>query len=78
MAAQGMERREILRVLALAAGASGVPGFHRWAFACGHGAPDVITLATAYTPKFFTADEYLYSRATRVDHSAERRNTRGA
>jgi Gluconate 2-dehydrogenase subunit 3 len=58
MAGQGMERREILRVLALAAGASGMPGFHRWAFACGHGAPDVITLGTAYTPKFFTADEY--------------------
>lgn len=58
MAGQGMERREILRVLALAAAASSAPGFHRWAFACGHSPSEIMTLATSYTPKFFTADEY--------------------
>jgi hypothetical protein len=37
-----------------------VPGFHRWAFACGHhGEGDVIPAPAArYTPQFFTADEY--------------------
>jgi hypothetical protein len=40
IAGQGLERREILRAMALAAAASQFPGFHRWAFACGHvGAP---------------------------------------
>lgn len=46
-------------MLALAAAASGFPGFSRWAIACGHGdterprpRPD------HYTPQFFTAHEY--------------------
>lgn len=59
MAGQGIERREILRVMALAAAASQFPGFHRWAFACGHvGAPPDAPRAAAYVPQFFTADEY--------------------
>ena len=37
MAGQGLERREVLRIMALAAAASGYPGFHRWSFACEHG-----------------------------------------
>jgi len=59
MAGQGLDRREVLRVLALAAAASRFPGFQRWAFACEHiaaqpaaGRPD------AYTPQFFTHEEY--------------------
>ena len=59
MAGQGVERREILRVMALAAAASQFPGFHRWAFACGHvGAPPGAPKPAAYTPQFFTPEEY--------------------
>jgi len=59
MAGQGLERREILRVMALAAAASQFPGFHRWAFACGHvGAPAPPSKPASYTPQFFTPLEY--------------------
>lgn len=59
MAGQGLERREILRVMALAAAASQFPGFHRWAFACGHvGAPAQQSKPASYTPQFFTQTEY--------------------
>ena len=36
MAGQSIERREILRILTLAAGAATFPGFSKWSFACGH------------------------------------------
>jgi gluconate 2-dehydrogenase gamma chain len=59
MAGQGLERREVLRIMAMAAAASGFPGFARWTFACGHGAPGLLQLRPAtYTPRFFSADEY--------------------
>jgi Gluconate 2-dehydrogenase subunit 3 len=59
MAGQGMDRREVLRVMALAAAASQFPGFHRWAFACNHsGSEPVQVKPAAYTPQFFTRDEY--------------------
>lgn len=58
MAGQGMQRREVLRVLALAAAASEFPGFSRWALACGHGGPDRSPKLERYTPKFFTVHEY--------------------
>jgi hypothetical protein len=59
VAGQGLERREILRVLVLAAGASGMPGFSRWSFACGHGTePPLQVRPTHYTPRFFSPDEY--------------------
>lgn len=60
MAGQGIERRDMLRVLAMAAAAGQFPGFHRWAFACSHhGEGDVIPAPAArYTPQFFTPDEY--------------------
>jgi gluconate 2-dehydrogenase gamma chain len=59
MAGQSLERREVLRILALAATASGFPGFSRWSFGCGHGAPDVVQIKPSrYTPRFFSADEY--------------------
>src|SRR5215469_16127102 len=63
MAGQGLERREILRAMALAAAASQFPGFHRWAFACGHaGAPGLEpareSKPASYTPQFFTLAEY--------------------
>jgi gluconate 2-dehydrogenase subunit 3-like protein len=59
MAGQGMERREVLRVMALAAAASRYPGFQRWAFACDHLAGDAPQSKPAqYTPQFFNPHEY--------------------
>ncbi len=59
MAGQGLERREILRAMALAAAASQFPGFSRWAFACGHvGIPAGQARPTSYNPQFFTPSEY--------------------
>jgi hypothetical protein len=59
MAGQGLERREVLRILALAAGASTYPGFSRWSFACEHGGSGVVQVKRpTYTPRFFSADEY--------------------
>jgi gluconate 2-dehydrogenase gamma chain len=59
MAGQGMERRDVLRVMALAAAASQFPGFHRWVFACGHEQADGSQIRPAsYSPQFFSADEY--------------------
>jgi hypothetical protein len=59
MAGQNVERREILRILAMAAGAAQFPGFSKWAFACGHlgNATTQIKPAT-YQPSFFSASEY--------------------
>jgi gluconate 2-dehydrogenase gamma chain len=60
MAGQGMDRREVLRVMALAASASKFPGFHRWAFACDHSGGEAVRVrSAAYTPQFFTSQEYL-------------------
>lgn len=59
MAGQGLQRREILRILGAAAVASHFPGFSRWAYAeaHAHAAGDSPRPAT-YTPLFFTAAEY--------------------
>lgn len=58
MAGQGMERREVLRIMAIAATAAGFPGFHRWAFACNHVGGAVQLAAGPYKPQFFTPAEY--------------------
>src|SRR5262245_12375915 len=58
MAGQGLERREVLRMLALAAAASGHPGFHRWSFACAHGEDRLQVKPARYVPRFFSAEEY--------------------
>jgi Gluconate 2-dehydrogenase subunit 3 len=58
MAGQGLERREVLRILSLAAGASAYPGFGRWSFACAHGAELVQVRPARYSPRFFSAEEY--------------------
>jgi gluconate 2-dehydrogenase gamma chain len=55
MAGQSIERRDTLRMLALASAASGFPGFARWSFAQ---APLVQLRAATYKPRFFTAPEY--------------------
>ena len=59
MAGQSLERREMLRILAMASVAAQFPGFRRWAFACEHVRADSLQIKDAwYSPKFFTAAEY--------------------
>jgi gluconate 2-dehydrogenase gamma chain len=59
MAGQNIERREILRILALAAGAATFPGFSKWSFACGHVNHSLAQIKPAvYQPLFFTAPEF--------------------
>ena len=65
MAGQSLERREVLRVLALAAAASSFPGFSRWSFGCGHGTDIVQIRPSQYTPRFFTQTNTPPSNASR-------------
>jgi gluconate 2-dehydrogenase gamma chain len=61
MAGQGIERREMLRILATASAAAGFAGFSKWAYACEevHAAGGVKQIKSAsYSPQFFEADEY--------------------
>jgi len=60
VAGQGFERREILRVLSLAAAAGQFGVFERWAFACPAHPEDGLVPAPSgpYKPAFFTAEEY--------------------
>jgi gluconate 2-dehydrogenase gamma chain len=59
MAGQGIQRREILRILGTAAAAAQFPGFSKWAFACGHVGNAALQIKPAeYKPQFFTAAEY--------------------
>jgi gluconate 2-dehydrogenase gamma chain len=59
MAGQGVQRREILRILGTAAVAAQFPGFSKWAFACGHvGNAAVQIKPVEYHPQFFTTAEY--------------------
>ena len=61
MGGQGVERRDILRYLGIAAVASTFPGFHRWAFACPAEYPNVTApaaTADSYKPLFFSANHY--------------------
>jgi hypothetical protein len=59
MAGQSIERREVLRILAIAAGAAQFSGFSKWAFACGHVGNAATRIKPAsYQPLFFSASEY--------------------
>ncbi|MBO0720453.1 MAG: gluconate 2-dehydrogenase subunit 3 family protein [Blastocatellia bacterium] len=60
MAGQNLERREMMRALSLAAGASRCPWFVRWAFAFHADDPGAARAAAGpdYKPHFFTDDEY--------------------
>jgi len=76
MAGQSIERRDVLRVLTLAAAASQFPGFKTWAFAHDHSSDEQHTHAIqqklasqneAYKPQFFTPEEYhLVARLTEL------------
>jgi gluconate 2-dehydrogenase gamma chain len=59
MAGQGIERREVLRILAMASGAARFSGFSVWTFACGHIGNGARQIKPAtYNPQFFSAAEY--------------------
>src|SRR6267142_6231815 len=69
MVGQDLQRREILRIMAMASAASHFPGFTKWVFACAHdGAAGAQTVKPAkYTPQFCTAQEYkLVERLTEL------------
>jgi len=59
MAGQGIQRREVLRILGTAAAAAQFPGFSKWGFACGHIGNAALQIKPAtYSPQFFTTAEY--------------------
>jgi|SRR5580658_4458064 gluconate 2-dehydrogenase gamma chain len=59
MAGQGIQRREMLRILGTAAAAAHFPGFSKWGFACGHIGNAALQIKPAtYSPQFFTTAEY--------------------
>jgi gluconate 2-dehydrogenase gamma chain len=59
MAGQGVQRREVLRILGTAAAAAHFPGFSKWAFACGHIGNAALQIRPAqYDLQFFRPDEY--------------------
>ena len=68
MAGQGVQRREVLRILGTAAAAAQFPGFSKWGFACGHIGNAALQIKPAvYNPQFFTAAEYaMVERLTEI------------
>jgi gluconate 2-dehydrogenase gamma chain len=65
MAAQDIPRREIVRILGIAAVASHWPGFARWAYAGGHPPDAAPTAPSQFKPQFFSPEEYaLVERLT--------------
>ena len=68
MGGQGIERREILRYIGIAAVAGPFPGFSRWAFACPQNHPQTSprVASGAYKPLFFSPQHYRM-----VEHLAE-------
>ena len=69
MAGQGMERREILRYIGIAAVAGTFPGFNKWVFACPVDHPQVTmsqSPSSVYKPLFFSPEHYQM-----LDHIAE-------
>jgi gluconate 2-dehydrogenase gamma chain len=66
MAGQDIQRREILRVMAMAAAAATFPGFTKWAFAGSHPPTGALQIKPAtYKLQFFSAEEYaLVERLT--------------
>ena len=67
MAGQSLQRREILRILSIAAGVAAFPGFSKWSFACGHVRSLLQIRPARYEPLFFSAAEYaLVERLTEI------------
>lgn len=68
MAGQGVQRRDVLRILGTAAAAARFPGFSKWGFACGHIGNAALQVKPAqYHPQFFTGSEYsMIERLTQI------------
>jgi len=68
MAGQDIQRREILRIMAMAAAAATFPGFSRWAFAGSHPPTGALQIKPAtYKLQFFSPEEYaLVERLTEL------------
>src|SRR5258708_20622489 len=66
MAGQDIQRREVLRIMAMAAAAATFPGFTKWAFAGSHPPTGALQIKPAtYKLQFFSAEEYaLVDRLT--------------
>jgi gluconate 2-dehydrogenase gamma chain len=78
MAGQGLERREVLRMLAAASTVAACSGFDRWSYAFGApGQAPGAAAATGYAPRFFTAEEYALL-ATLAAHIIPADDTPGA
>ena len=60
MGGQGVERREILRYIGIAAVAGSFPGFSQWVFACPQDHPQSSShvAAGSYKPLFFSPQQY--------------------
>jgi gluconate 2-dehydrogenase gamma chain len=61
MAGQGIGRRDMIRVLSIAAAAGKFPGFRRWTFACEHLKSEGDGLphhTNSFVPQFFSQDEF--------------------
>ncbi len=59
MAGQGIQRREVLRILGTAATAATFPDFSKWGFACGHIGNAALQIKPAqYRLQFFSSSEY--------------------
>lgn len=72
MGGQGIERREILRFIAIASVASTFPGFSKWVFACAQDHAEMVQAPASpaasgpYQPLFFSPQHYRM-----VEHIAE-------
>ncbi|MBI3476007.1 MAG: gluconate 2-dehydrogenase subunit 3 family protein [Acidobacteria bacterium] len=68
MAGQEIERREMIRLIGIAAVAATFPGFHQWSFACSHEmAKEAAAVGSgSYKPLFFSAEQYKL-----IEHLAE-------
>jgi hypothetical protein len=66
MAAQDLQRREIVRILGIALVASHCPGFAKWAYAGAHPPTNAAPVPPSqFSPQFFSAGEYaLVERLT--------------
>jgi len=68
MAGQNVERREILRMMSLAAAAATFPGFSKWTFAFDRADNALLQIKpSSYQPLFFNLSEYaLVERLTEI------------
>jgi gluconate 2-dehydrogenase gamma chain len=68
VAGQGFQRREILRIMGVAAVASHFPGFTKWTYADAHQhAAGTAARPAVYSPQFFSAPEFaVVSRLTEL------------